>query len=337
MFEDAEVSPESLASDESRNVREDEIGVNPKEVEAVLLELMFGGEFFLDGCFVGVYAVINDADVLRLEFRREEPQFIGDESADGENGVAVFGGVNEGIFEVQVLVAEDVFDVEFLLVSFFDDVVKHCVVAGVVLDDFAHRRDFVGVEDSFIIARLVENSGQGGGHTHILVGDNDGFVGGGANGFEDGQCGWCEADILFEFPEVFVEVAADFEFFKKLGFEIVDCACVGVADIEEDDFRGGFDACLGIDEGSSAVDDADVVEGFDFGKGGGVAGVEKSVDGGIKDFTVVAEAVEDRAVGCEKRADEDGAVTASRYDRQVKKPSRTAPMPPILAAASCVI
>jgi len=64
MFEDAEVSPESLASDESCDVREDEIGVNPKEVEAVLLELMFGGEFFLDGCFVGVYAVINDGDIF---------------------------------------------------------------------------------------------------------------------------------------------------------------------------------------------------------------------------------------------------------------------------------
>jgi len=220
----------------------------------------------------------------------------------------VFGGVNEGIFEVQVLVAEDVFDVEFLLVSFFDDVVKHCVVAGVVLDDFPNRRYFVGIEDSFIIARLVENSGQGSGHTHILVGDNDGFVGGGADGFEDGQGGGGEADILFEFPEVFVEVAADFEFFKKFAFEFVDWAYVGVSDIEEDDFRGGFDARLGIDEGSSAVDDADVVEGFDFGKGGGVAGVDKSVDRGIKDFAVVAEAVEDRAVGCEERADDDGAV-----------------------------
>ena len=117
-----------------------------------------------------------------------------------------------------------------------------------------------------------------------------------------------EADILFEFPEVFVEVAADFEFFEEFAFEFVDYVGVGVPDIEEDDFRGGFDACLGIDEGSSAVDDSDAVEGFDFGKGGGVAGVDKAVDGGIKDFAVLAEAVEDRAVGCEERADDDGAV-----------------------------
>jgi len=64
VFEDAEVAPESLASDESCNVGEDEIGVNPKEVETILLELVFGGEFFLDGCFVGVYAVVNDGDIF---------------------------------------------------------------------------------------------------------------------------------------------------------------------------------------------------------------------------------------------------------------------------------
>ena len=156
MFEDAEVSPESFAADQSGNVREDEVGRVAEEVEAVLLEFAFGVEFFLDGGFVGVNAVINDADIFGFKFRREEPQLIGDEAADGENGVAVFGGINERVFEVAVLRAEDVLDVEFLLVRFFDDVVKHCVVARVVLDDFAHCGDFVGIEDGFVIAGLVE-------------------------------------------------------------------------------------------------------------------------------------------------------------------------------------
>ena len=279
-----------------------------EEIEAVLLEFAFGVEFFLDCGFVGVNAVINDADIFGFKFGGEESQFIGDETADGKNGVAVLGGIDERVLEVLVLRAEDVLDVEFLLVRFFDDVVKHRVVAGVVFDDFPHRRDFMGIEDGFIIAGGIEHSGHRGGHTHILMGDNDGFAGGCADCFEDSQGGRGKANILFEFPEFFVAVAFNAEFFEHISFEFVDRARVGVANVDEDDFGRGFDSGLGIDEGSSAVDYADVEEGFDFGKGGCVAGPGKAVEGRIKDFAVVAEPVEDGPIGGEQRSNDDGAL-----------------------------
>jgi len=218
VFEDAEVSPESFTADQAGNVGEDEVGRVAEEVEAVLLEFAFGVEFFLEGGFVGVNAVINDADVFGFKFRREEPQLIGDEAADGEDGVAMFGGIDERVFEVLVLRAEDILDVEFLLVRFFDYVVKHCVVARVVLDDFSHCGDFVCVEDGFVIAGPVEHGGHRGGHTHILVRDDDGFVCCCADDFEDSEGGGRETDILFEVPEVFVKVAFDVELFKQSGF-----------------------------------------------------------------------------------------------------------------------
>ena len=307
VFEDAEVSPESFTANQAGNVREDEVGRVAEEVEAILLEFAFGAEFFLDGGFVGVNAVINDADIFGFKFGREEPQLIGNKVADGENGIAVFGGIDERVFEVPVLRAENVLDVEFLLVRFFDDVIKHCVVAGVVLDDFSHCGNFVGVEDGFVIAGLVEDGGHRGWHTHILVGDDDGFVCCGADDFEYSQGGGGETDILFEVPEVFVAVAFDVKLFEQSGFKFVDGAGVGIANIEEDDFRRGFDCCLGIDEGSSAVDYADVIERFDSGEGGGIAGLSEAVERRVKYFARRSEPVENRALGGEERTNNNRA------------------------------
>ena len=169
------------------------------------------------------------------------------------------------------------------------------------------------------------------------MGDDDGFVCCGADDFEDSQGGRRETDILFEVPEVFVAVAFDVELFEQSGFEFVDGAGVGVANIEEDDFRRGFDSCLGIDEGSSAVDDADAVEGFDSGEGGGVAGLSEAVERRVKDFAVWPSRSRTEPSVVKSGPTMMERSTASRYDWQVKKPSSTAPMPPILFAASCVM
>jgi len=106
-------------------VREDEVGSVTEEVEAVLLEFAFGAEFFLYRGFVGVNAVINDADIFLFQTRGRGISAHRRPDRDGKNGVAVFGGIDERVFEILVLRTEDVLDIEFLLVRFFDDVIKH--------------------------------------------------------------------------------------------------------------------------------------------------------------------------------------------------------------------
>lgn len=216
------------------------------------------------------------------------------------------------MLEIRCLVAEDVVDVEFVFMGQLYSVIEHSVMAGMALDDSAHSGDFVGVEDGFETARLFEDGGQRRGHTHKLVGDDDGRAFCGADGFERGDSRRGEADVLLIFPQVFILIALDAEPLEHLPFEFVSRVLIGTGYIYEQDLGRTFYTSVPVDEGPPAVDYIHVVGVFDVAEGVEVAGLDEAIDRRIEDFAVFAEAVFDRSFGREQGADENR--TADRFE-----------------------
>ena len=106
-----QVAPQALAPDQAGHVREDVVRPVPQQVLAIALELRLGLQLVGQADLVGRDAVVHDVDVGVLELRGQEPQLVDHVVADGEDLVAVLGGLDQGVFEVGALVAEDVVDV----------------------------------------------------------------------------------------------------------------------------------------------------------------------------------------------------------------------------------
>ena len=185
--------------------------------------------------------------------------------------------------------AEDVFDVFALGDGFVEDVVEHGVVAGMLFDDAAHGGDFVGVEDGTKLARVAGAGGEGGGHSHVFVGEDDRLVAvhAGADGADGFEAGLGDAEVLLVIPDVFVLGGIDVVIFEEDEFEDAHFFGVVGADVDEDDFRFGGDAGEGIVEGFFAVDDFDAEVVFDAGEIVGVVGVAIAVDAGVEDGAAV--------------------------------------------------
>ncbi|MBA7704006.1 hypothetical protein ES703_112804 [subsurface metagenome] len=77
------------------------------------------------------------------------------------------------MFEERDLVAEHFTDVKFVVASLFDNVIKHCIVAGMFFYDTAHCGYFMGIENGFEITRWFKNSRQYRWHPHKFVRNDD--------------------------------------------------------------------------------------------------------------------------------------------------------------------
>ncbi|MBA7694338.1 hypothetical protein ES703_102946 [subsurface metagenome] len=115
--------------------------------------------------------------------RLKKAQLVSDTVADSENSVAVSCRFDKRVFEKIALVAEDIFEIEIIFTAVADEIVKHCVVSGMLFDEIADCRCFVSVEDGFEAALRLEDCGKSGWHTHKFVCDDCCVIVGGANSF----------------------------------------------------------------------------------------------------------------------------------------------------------
>src|SRR4051812_10975725 len=98
-------------------------------------------------------------------------------------------------------------------------------MAGMAFDETAHGGDFVGVKNgSEISFFLIEDGGEGSGHAHVFVRENDARLAGGADaeGMKCGDGGRGEADVLLVIPYVFEARGFDAELLPQFELELAD-------------------------------------------------------------------------------------------------------------------
>jgi len=286
-----QVPPEAFASNQSGYMGEHIVRTETQEVLAIPLKFVAGRMFLRETDFVGGDAVVDDVNIRGFELRSQESHLLRHGIPDRIDAVAVLGCIDEGVFEVRVLISEDFVDVEMVSVGLTHDVVEHRVVPRVLLDNSSYGRHFVSIEGGGEVAVGFQLRGQRRGHSHELMGENYCSSLGDPQSLESRDGRRREADVLFVFPEVFVKIALNPELIEEPAFEFVEQNPIGVADVEQQNLRGATDGGLIVNEGPTAVYDADVEEALYPSEGGAVVGMDQTVERRIDHFAAGAQAI----------------------------------------------
>jgi hypothetical protein len=216
------------------------------------------------------------------------------------------------------LAAEDIFDILPLSHGRAHHVVKHGVVAGMAFDEAAHGGDFVGIKNGAKVGFIViENRRQGRGDAHVLVGEDDAWLTGGADaqGMQGGDGRRSEADILLVIPDVFEAGRFDAKLLPQLKLELADSLLVESGDVNQKHFRRADDAGALLDVLAAAVDDADAKILLDLAELGGEGRAIEMIEGAIEHLALRAEALLAGGIGGPERTNEDVALNGIEIDR----------------------
>src|SRR5438552_1434248 len=123
------------------------------------------------------------------EIGAEETHLLEHKIAHGKDAIEESRRFHQCVLVKPGLASEHVFDVLALRHGGPHDVVEHCVMAGMAFDQAAHGGHFVGVKNCAEISLfLIENGGEGGGHSHVFVREDDTWLGGGAHAQSMQRC-----------------------------------------------------------------------------------------------------------------------------------------------------
>ncbi len=238
----------------------------------------------------------------------QELQLVDDEVAHGEHVVQVPGRLHQRMLVVVVHRRENVFQVPPLARSLVEHVVEHRVVAGEVLDNRPDRRHLVGVEHRSGVALHVELSLEGGGHAHVLVGQQQDRLGRSvaAEALERLDAGLCQANVLLEVPDALELLGWNAELLEQLALEKVQTLLIVVEYVKQQDLGGHLLAGVGVVHHPLAVHDAHVVAAMNGAELVGPFSRLDAVDGAVEHLALDTQALVGGLVGAEQRPQENG-------------------------------
>ena len=182
VFENAQVAPHALGRNKPRDVGEDIVRLELQQCAAVGAQLLAAGHLVLGSDAPVGNAVVGDLRFHRGKVRREKLDLFLHVIADAENAIAVAGGLDQSVPVIVGLIPEDVLDIMPGGDCRAHYVIEHGVMAGMMLDQTAHGRDFVGVKDGAELrAPGVHDGGEGRGHAHVFMRKDDARLGLGAD------------------------------------------------------------------------------------------------------------------------------------------------------------
>lgn len=254
--------------------------------------------------------VVGQADVAVGRGRRQEAKLPNDVVPHGQGHVEMTAGRNERMAIVTRLVAEHLVDVASLLGAFGKDVVEHGVVAGVVLDDLAHRANLVGVVGGLHAPIGVQLGGQRRGNPHELMGDDEapGVRGLGPKRANGGQPRLGQAHVHLIVPALFVARGVDAESLVEMALQGVQRLCRGAPDVDQDHLRALLAARDRIAKQPPTVDDLDAVALLNLAEALCIGPGASAVQRGVEHLALGAEPGVGITLGGEQRAEQDGAV-----------------------------